>query len=93
MKEFRIDNVMVEVDENMNEDMAKEYLVFAQNNKQYKEAKIEKVIVKDGKMTIDFVQDKLKFARIRRITGYLTGTVDRWNDAKKAELRDRVKHG
>ena len=93
MKEFRIDNVMVEVDENMNEDMAKEYLVFAQNNKKYKEAKIEKVIVKDGKMTIDFVQDKLKFARIRRITGYLTGTVDRWNDAKKAELRDRVKHG
>ena len=64
-----------------------------ENNKKYKEAKIEKVIVKDGKMTIDFVQDKLKFARIRRITGYLTGTVDRWNDAKKAELRDRVKHG
>ena len=93
MKEFRIDNVMVEVDENTNEDMAKEYLVFAQNNKKYKEAKIEKVIVKDGKMTIDFVQDKLKFARIRRITGYLTGTVDRWNDAKKAELLDRVKHG
>mgnify|MGYP003594254428 CR=1 FL=1 len=93
MKEFRIDNVMVEVDENTNEDMAKEYLVFAQNNKKYKEAKIEKVIVKDGKMTIDFVQDKLKFARIRRITGYLTGTVGRWNDAKKAELCDRVKHG
>ena len=25
-------------------------------------------------------------------TGYLTGSVDRWNDAKKAELKDRVKH-
>ena len=32
------------------------------------------------------------FERIRRITGYLVGTVDRWNDAKKAELNDRVKH-
>lgn len=32
------------------------------------------------------------FERIRRITGYLTGTVDRWNDAKQAELADRVKH-
>ena len=32
------------------------------------------------------------FERIRRITGYLVGTTDRWNDAKKAELRDRVKH-
>lgn len=33
-----------------------------------------------------------KFERIRRITGYLTGTVDRWNNAKRAELNDRVKH-
>ena len=32
------------------------------------------------------------FDRIRRITGYLVGTIDRWNDAKKAEERDRVKH-
>ena len=31
--------------------------------------------------------------RIRRITGYLVGTMDKWNDAKKAEEKDRVKHG
>ena len=34
----------------------------------------------------------VNFERIRRITGYLVGTTDRWNDAKKAELRDRVTH-
>ncbi|MCR5481180.1 MAG: anaerobic ribonucleoside triphosphate reductase [Clostridia bacterium] len=34
-----------------------------------------------------------KFERIRRITGYLVGTVDRFNNAKKAEVKDRVKHG
>ncbi len=34
----------------------------------------------------------IKFERIRRITGYLVGTLDRFNDAKKAEERDRVKH-
>ena len=34
----------------------------------------------------------IKFDRIRRITGYLVGTVDRFNDAKKAEVKDRVKH-
>lgn len=34
-----------------------------------------------------------KFERIRRITGYLVGTMDRWNDAKRAEENDRVKHG
>ena len=33
------------------------------------------------------------FERIRRITGYLVGTMEKWNDAKKAEERDRVKHG
>lgn len=33
------------------------------------------------------------FERIRRITGYLVGTMDNWNDAKTAEERDRVKHG
>lgn len=35
----------------------------------------------------------VKFERIRRITGYLVGTMEKWNDAKKAEERDRVKHG
>ena len=33
------------------------------------------------------------FDRIRRITGYLVGTMDRWNNAKSAEEHDRVKHG
>lgn len=34
----------------------------------------------------------LRVQRIRRVTGYLTGSLDRFNDAKKAEVRDRVKH-
>ena len=34
----------------------------------------------------------VKFDRIRRITGYLVGTPDRFNNAKRAEERDRVKH-
>lgn len=36
--------------------------------------------------------DRVPFERIRRITGYLVGTLDKWNDAKRAEERDRVKH-
>ncbi len=36
--------------------------------------------------------DSVKFERIRRITGYLVGTTDRFNNAKRAEERDRVKH-
>ena len=38
------------------------------------------------------VGEGVKFERIRRITGYLAGTVDRFNNAKKAEEHDRVKH-
>lgn len=36
--------------------------------------------------------DDVGFERIRRITGYLVGTMDMWNDAKTAEEKDRVKH-
>ena len=35
---------------------------------------------------------EVPFERIRRITGYLVGTMDHWNDAKTAEEADRVKH-
>ena len=38
------------------------------------------------------VGEGVKFERIRRITGYLVGSMESWNDAKKAEERDRVKH-
>lgn len=39
------------------------------------------------------VGEGIGFERIRRITGYLVGTVDRFNNGKRAEERDRVKHG
>ena len=37
-------------------------------------------------------ESQIKFERIRRITGYLVGTVDRFNNGKRAEEHDRVKH-
>lgn len=56
---------------------------------------LQKIIIKlDG----DYVDLEWHFApvpfdRIRRITGYLVGTLDRFNDGKKAEVADRVHHG
>ena len=38
------------------------------------------------------LKSNVPFQRLRRITGYLVGTMDRWNDAKRAEEHDRVKH-
>ena len=39
------------------------------------------------------VFEKMPFQRIRRITGYLVGDLGRFNDAKRSEVMDRVKHG
>lgn len=47
----------------------------------------------EKKNTQATVGESVGFERIRRITGYLVGTMDKWNDAKRAEERDRVKHG
>lgn len=39
------------------------------------------------------IGEGVKFERIRRITGYLVGNLDRFNNAKRAEEKDRVRHG
>ena len=60
----------------------------------YPDKVIKEITIKvDG----DFVDlkydfDDVPFDRIRRITGYLVGTTDRFNNAKRSEERDRVKH-
>ena len=56
--------------------------------KKQTEEKLNEVKVENKKM----VGEGVGFERIRRITGYLVGTVDRFNDGKKAEEHDRVKH-
>lgn len=58
-----------------------------------KEIKYITIFEEDDKLKyIWSSESNLPFERIRRITGYLTGTLDRFNDAKKAEEKDRVKH-
>jgi len=57
-----------------------------------------KIISADITVDGDFIDVKtvvepVPFDRIRRITGYLVGTTNRFCDAKRAEERDRVKHG
>lgn len=52
------------------------------------EAQQQQVAARVGRTT----GEGAKFERTRRITGYLVGTLDRFNNAKRAEERDRVKH-
>ena len=42
--------------------------------------------------TAELPGEGMRFERIRRITGYLVGTTDRFNNAKQKEEKDRVKH-
>ncbi len=47
----------------------------------------------DGEFVdLEYHFSEMPFQRIRRITGYLVGTLDRFNNAKRAEVNDRVKH-
>ncbi|MEE3343004.1 MAG: anaerobic ribonucleoside-triphosphate reductase [Bacilli bacterium] len=48
---------------------------------------------KDDIRDVKTIGEGVGFERIRRITGYLVGTIDRFNNGKRAEERDRVKHG
>jgi hypothetical protein len=55
-------------------------------------ARIRLTKLKDGSIRVDYITFARKFERIRRITGYLVGTIDRWNNAKQSEEHERVKH-
>lgn len=50
------------------------------------------VIVGGEYIDVNYTFEEVPFERIRRITGYLVGTTERWNNAKQAELKDRTKH-
>lgn len=55
---------------------------------------IKATVTVDGDfIDINSIYEAVPFDRIRRITGYLVGSTSRWNDAKRAEERDRIKHG
>ena len=49
--------------------------------------------MKSEEKEVRTIGEGIGFERIRRITGYLVGTLDRFNNAKKAEVSDRVTHG
>ena len=53
---------------------------------------IKVTLCDNDEVDIQWTAHNQRFERIRRITGYLVGTIDRWNDSKQAEEKDRVKH-
>ncbi len=61
-------------------------------NKYHRRLKSLDIKADDEFADLHYEFEHVPFERIRRITGYLVGTMDQWNSAKSAEERDRVKH-
>lgn len=93
MKYFYLEGVEIKTDvEDMAEEEVLQYLRAAEGRTSGKIVKMNIKGLENNELDVKYECQKIKFERIRRITGYLVGTLDKWNDAKRAEKKQRVKH-
>lgn len=76
----------------LSEEEIKMYVQTLKDNNPDKIIKSVNMHVQSDEIEMNYTFDSKNFERIRRITGYLVGTIERFNDAKRAEVEDRVKH-
>ena len=87
-----INNIKVTITGEITDEELTIYLI--QQQAQSTHRIVKATVTVDGDFVdINSIYEVVPFDRIRRITGYLVGSTSRWNDAKRAEERDRVKHG
>ena len=87
-------DVTVKGIDNISEQEILAYLDFIHRDNQRNEIESLEISAESGdNVALDYTLRPPQFQRIRRITGYLVGTLDRFNNAKRAEEHDRVKHG
>lgn len=98
MNQMTIDGVKVSVeyahenDARVSEEEARAYIQRAHEKYPHSKLDFLKLDVEGDEVGITYEFEPVPFDRVRRITGYLVGTLDRFNDGKRAEERDRVKH-
>lgn len=76
----------------MHEDEQKCYADYIRKKHKDKRISELEITIVGEEVELRFKYDNIPFERIRRITGYLVGNLERWNDAKLSEESDRVKH-
>ena len=86
-------NVTISGINDMSEQEVVAYIDMLQDENQDELSQLTISPAENGEVNLDYVLQPARFERIRRITGYLVGNIDRWNNAKRAEEHDRVKHG
>lgn len=77
----------------MTEKEQQEYVKYVKMNNPDKIITVLEIRLDGEFVDLCYEYENVPFERIRRITGYLVGTLDRFNNAKKVEVGDRVKHG
>lgn len=93
MQNWEIDNIMVTADDIINREEAEEYVRNEQerfNHQNKVLGHVELRLCENDEVEIKSTP-RSPISRVRRITGYLS-TIERFNDAKQAELQDRVSH-
>lgn len=96
--EFFIDGILVQSNlADLSQTEARKYIGYVLQNVKHTDSDVlDWIDIKfcdDGKIDLNYQFHGEPFERIRRITGYLTGHLGTWNNAKRAEESDRVKHG
>lgn len=88
-----IENVEVTADADFSTEELKYYVEVAKSKTPKMTLKtLEVRLAEDGGVDLKYCREGEKFERIRRITGYLSGDLTSWNNAKRSEERERVKH-
>lgn len=81
--------------DSMEDEEIQKYVSYIRQKLEEDNITLEQLEIKElpyNMVEIKYNADGIKFSRLRRISGYLTNTLDRWNNAKQAEEADRVKH-
>lgn len=98
MKTFKVNKINVNfLNDDGNQQLAEEFVAYAEKHKKFDIARIESIDITIDKETnqadidVKYSEEQPDFERVRRITGYLS-TLSRFNNAKRAEVADRVKH-
>ena len=92
MKCMVINNMQVNVSgDAISDEELSIYLNTVQSKQNRKIIRADVSVDKEG-VDVNYMLERVPFERIRRITGYLVGSTVKWNNGKRAEEKDRVKH-
>lgn len=92
MKVTKINDTTVHCPEDITDNEIQQYIQHLLDRHPKRSVAVLKLTTDGEYVDIEYELSPLPFERIRRITGYLTGDVRSWNNAKRSELESRVKH-